>query len=73
MKLYKIFSLLMLSSLSCCNFAPKYARPDLPLPTTWRTETEETEDLATLNWWENLGDEVLDGFIETALKNNKDL
>lgn len=73
MKVRSVFSLFMLSSFACCNFAPKYDRPDLALPTTWRTETEEKDDIAIGNWWENLGDEVLDGLIVTALKNNKDL
>ena len=73
MKCHTIFSLVMMSSLTCCNFAPKYTRPSQPLPTSWRTETEENESLAIGNWWENLGDEVLDGLIVTALKNNKDL
>ena len=73
MKCRSVFSVLMLSSLTCCNFAPKYEAPDLPLPTTWRTDTEEKEDLAIGNWWENLGDEVLNDLIVTALKNNKDL
>ena len=70
MKKWLLFSLCLLSA---CNLAPKHSVPDMALPTNWRTGNEGGDTLANLDWWTLLGDEVLNGYIETALENNKDL
>ncbi len=62
-----------LFTLTACNFAPKYSTPEMALPSDWRTEGENREELANLSWWKHLGDEVLDEYILTALDHNKDL
>ncbi len=64
---------LSLVFLGSCNMAPKYERPDLALPSSWRIEEEVGDTLANASWWKALGDEVLDQLIETALLGNKDL
>ncbi len=72
----KIKALLFLFSLSVCcscNFAPKYSGTNMPMPESFRVDTEDGDFLANGLWWKSLGDEVLDELIQTALKNNKDL
>jgi outer membrane protein, multidrug efflux system len=56
-----------------CNFAPKYESPDAPIPTAFRLGTDEKDGDSNIGWWKQLGDEVLDTYIEVALNNNKDL
>ncbi len=65
-----LFSFFLLSS---CNFAPKYSGTNMPIPESFRVDTEEGDAMANASWWKNLGDEVLDELIQTALRNNKDL
>ena len=64
-----------LSLLVCqgCNLAPRYSRPEVTMPTSFRTTSEVGEDEDNIAWWKGLGDEVLDGLIGKALANNRDL
>ena len=61
--------------LSGCAMGPKYARPAVETPSTYREEAvpASTNSLADLPWWEVYKDETLKGLIETALTNNFDL
>ena len=56
-----------------CNFAPKYSRPDVNLPTTWRVEEEAGVDLADTTWWDQFQDPEMGRLIQLALQNNNDL
>jgi multidrug efflux system outer membrane protein len=56
-----------------CTLGPDYVRPDLDMPSSWRVEDGEARNLADTAWWGQFGDPVLDGLIDTALKENKDL
>lgn len=69
----RFFIPLCMISLAGCNFAPKYTRPDQPIPNEWRVESEMGEPSENYAWWKGLGDEVLDSLIQIALKNNRDL
>jgi multidrug efflux system outer membrane protein len=68
-------------SLSGCTLAPKYTRPEAPVPTDWPTgpaykETKAATGAPTaseLRWREFFTDEHLQKIIETALNNNRDL
>ena len=73
MRNYKVLSFFFLSTLTACNFAPKYSSPDIALPVDWRTESEVEDPLINVSWWKHWGDEVLDEYIQTALDHNKDL
>jgi multidrug efflux system outer membrane protein len=63
--------------------APKYTRPDAPVPSAWPTGTayiyaedaadESTPPVSALVWREFITDTRLRQIIETALKNNRDL
>jgi len=64
-----------------CTMAPKYTRPEAPVPADWPTgaaykETKAATGVPTaseLRWREFLTDEHLQNIIETALNNNRDL
>ena len=64
-----------------CTMAPKYTRPDAPVPSAWPTGPayKETESGASaqmasdLSWREFITDSRLQEIIETALKHNRDL
>ena len=64
-----------------CTLAPKYTRPNAPVPAEWprgaaypdtRTATGAPE-APDLRWQEFFLDAKLQGLIETALRNNRDL
>ena len=56
----------------CSLLAPKYERPDMDIPASWRTV-----DLGTLplnvDWWKRFNDPVLTALVEEALAHNQDL
>jgi multidrug efflux system outer membrane protein len=64
-----------------CTLAPKYTRPNAPVPVAWPTGKayQETKTAASASavsempWREFITDENLQKIIETALTNNRDL
>lgn len=64
-----------------CTMAPKYTRPDAPVPTEWpagaayeeRKEKSGASLGPELHWRDFFTDERLQKIIETALNNNRDL
>lgn len=56
-----------------CTLQPKYLRPEMETPVTWRFSSSDLEGYANIGWWKHFGDEVLNGYIEEALANNPDL
>lgn len=79
----KRFSLLAITVvlLTGCSLAPKYTRPEAPVPASWpsgpaydNAQVSPGAPLsAELKWREFFTDERLRKVIETALKNNRDL
>ncbi len=67
--------------LAGCNMAPHYDRPNAPVPTGWPSGAAYQEtgtatnapQAPDLDWREFFCDEKLQGLIETALRNNRDL
>lgn len=67
--------------LSGCNMAPKYTRPEAPIPANWPDgsayqDNQSPQDMPTaadIMWQEFFTDMKLQQVIETALKNNRDL
>ena len=57
-----------------CMMGPDYRRPGLPVPETYRFLPEDAS-LQALDsrWWEDFGDPVLNGMVEEAIANNRDL
>lgn len=67
---------LLLWSVSGCAIGPRYVRPEVPIPTTWRDAPADqmTAPLESLDkWWTSFRDPVLDGLIERAVAGNLDL
>ncbi len=69
----KILWIVAITALTSCNLAPRYFRPEMELPSTWRVESNQSSTSANLRWWEELGDPILNALIVQALENNKDL
>lgn len=60
--------------ISGCMMGPDYRRPDMPTPQSYRFMPDQAS-LQALDsrWWEDFGDPVLNGMVEEAIANNKDL
>ena len=67
-----VFILLAALSLPACSLAPKYERPDLPLPAEWNIAEEAQNPLAQ-QWWTRFNDPALNALVEEALQKNQDL
>lgn len=62
------------AALSGCMMGPDYRRPDLPVPETYRFVSDSASQQALdSRWWEDFGDPVLNGMVEEAIVNNRDL
>jgi multidrug efflux system outer membrane protein len=57
----------------CMTLGPDYQRPDIDMPDSWRFEEKEAREMANTAWWEQFNDPVLNGLVETALNENKDI
>lgn len=83
MMVKKLFSLVAATAvlLSGCTLAPKYTRPEAPVPAAWPTgaaydnaqASPGAPEAAGLAWREFFTDERLRKVIETALNDNRDL
>jgi multidrug efflux system outer membrane protein len=63
-----------LALLGGCAMGPKYQRPAVDTPTSYRFATDQgTNSLGDLPWWEVFKDATLQELIRTALTNNYDL
>ena len=69
-------ALLLTGLLAACTVGPDYERPELELPTSWRSELtdglqhgEVTDDA----WWRSFDDPLLGDLVEAALQQNLDL
>jgi len=76
--MFRNLSLILLAStaVSACTLAPKYQRPTLPVAQTWSTPTAEPAGSVTaadLDWRQVLVDPRLQGAVDLALKQNRDL
>jgi len=74
-----IVAVLCSGFLSACMVGPKYHRPVVPTPNTFRDLAQnpqiraQTASYADLHWWEVFKDPKLQELIRTALKQNYDL
>ena len=81
MNKHLILQIIGLIILGGCSLAPKYQRPQVPIPEKWPQgeaykEPQVTSGLPAaqeLNWQGFFGDQKLKKIIETALTNNRDL
>jgi multidrug efflux system outer membrane protein len=64
------------TALTGCLFpamGPNYKRPDVPLPSAWRVEPTEADEITNTEWWKTFGDPHLTDLIDQALASNSDL
>jgi multidrug efflux system outer membrane protein len=72
MKSLRVVAVLVCAGMiSACSFAPKYNRPDLPMPENFTVAA--TKDSIPDRWWTSFGDATLDSLVGEALANNQDL
>jgi multidrug efflux system outer membrane protein len=67
-----LFLLVAAFCLPACSLAPKYERPDMPLPAEWNIPEQAESPLAG-QWWTRFNDPALNALVEDALRNNQDL
>jgi outer membrane protein, multidrug efflux system len=56
-----------------CTVGPDYRRPSVETPPGWRFEEKDARGLVDTLWWRQFNDPVLDGLIDAALRESKDL
>ena len=56
-----------------CTVGPDYVRPGVDTPAAWRIDYPKAAEVANTKWWEQFGDPVLNGLIESALRENRDI
>jgi outer membrane protein, multidrug efflux system len=66
-------TLAVVAALAGCAVGPDYRRPDVRVPTAWRTGSEGSGSLADMQWWQLFQDPALQELIGIALTENKDL
>ena len=52
---------------------PRLLRPEVDTPQAWRVDYQQAAGMADTRWWAQFGDPVLNGLIETALRENYDV
>ena len=57
----------------CFKIGPDYQKPVVDTPKKWRFSDKEARDLTNTQWWQQLGDPVLNRLVDRALQGNLDL
>lgn len=73
MRRFSALSALLVLGLNGCMVGPDYTRPDVAAPEAFRFQEPEAADPADTAWWQQFDDPVMEGLINEALANNKDL
>jgi multidrug efflux system outer membrane protein len=60
-------------ALAACALGPRYRRPELPAPPTYRDAASDPASIADLPWFEVFRDDVLAALVREALDANTDL
>jgi len=68
-----ILTLVVAMLLAGCALGPDYKRPAIDTPAAWRVDERQAQDTANTAWWHQFEDDVLNGLIDEALKQNNDL
>lgn len=73
-KKYIILPMIVLAGLSSCKVGKDFVRPQMDLPAQIDTTNQSATGLIRdLKWWELYTDPILQGLIQEALENNKDM
>jgi len=70
---FLFFCVLSIVLLGACTLHPRYTRPCVEVPDTWRIPVDESMSYCNFRWWEQFGDPHLSGLILEALEENNDL
>ncbi len=68
-----VLAVLVAATLAACTVGPDYVRPEVDVPSAWRIDYPKAAEVANTKWWEQFGDPVLNGLIEAALRENRDI
>jgi multidrug efflux system outer membrane protein len=68
-----ILAALGMIAVAGCTVGPNFSRPAVKTPATWRIDYPRAAEAANTKWWEQFGDPVLNGLIESALRENLDV
>ena len=72
--MHRIVASLTLSlALFGCMVGPDYQRPQVDVPQIWRVEDKSVQAVTNTSWWEQYNDPVLNGLVQSALQDNKDV
>jgi len=69
----RILSPLAALAVAACTVGPDYVRPTVDVPPAWRIDYPKAAEVANTKWWEQFGDPLLNGLIDTALRENRDV
>jgi multidrug efflux system outer membrane protein len=69
----RILAAFVAATVAGCTVGPDYVRPTIDSPTAWRIDYPKAAEVANTKWWEQFGDPVLNGLIESALRENRDI
>lgn len=68
-----ILAVMIAAMLTGCAIGPDYRRPAIDTPGAWRVAEQEAKDTANTAWWRQFDDSVLNGLVDAALRENRDL
>ena len=68
-----VLAVLVAAALAACTVGPDYVRPEVDVPPAWRIDYPKAAEVANTKWWEQFGDPALNGLIEAALRENRDI
>jgi len=71
--MHRLIILIAIILLSSCMLGPNYHRPDIDVPESFHYEENDAKETLNLAWWKQFDDPVLEGLIDEALANNKDV
>ena len=57
----------------CWKVGPDYQKPTVDTPKKWRFAEKDARELSNTQWWEQLGDPVLNRLVAQSLQGNYDL
>jgi multidrug efflux system outer membrane protein len=70
----RLVPIVALAVFAGCAVGPNYKKPDVKAPAQFRfAESQQTNSLADLPWWDVFKDPALQSLVRTALTNNYDL
>jgi len=69
----RVAAVAVAASLAGCAVGPDYARPEVAVPDKWRIDYAQAAESVNLKWWNQFGDPVLDGLVDEALRENRDV